>query len=99
MSDNARGMVTTDAGLKRFATDGPKPRIASGAPADALYAFSGDEHGCIVFADSSQSLPIGSAVECIVPHCDPTVNLYDHYHCVRGDELVDIWPVDARGAY
>ncbi len=99
VSANAPGMVTTDAGLKRFATDGPKPRIACGAPAGAVYAFSGDEHGCVVFADASQSLPIGAALECVVPHCDPTVNLYDHYHCVRGDTLVDIWPVDARGAY
>ncbi|HYC57399.1 MAG TPA: DSD1 family PLP-dependent enzyme [Candidatus Binatia bacterium] len=98
ISNNARGMVTTDAGLKRFATDGPKPRIAAGAPAGAMYAFSGDEHGCVVFADQSQTLEIGSTIECIVPHCDPTVNLYDYYHCVRGDKLVGIWPVDARGA-
>jgi D-serine deaminase-like pyridoxal phosphate-dependent protein len=33
----------------------------------------------------------------VVPHCDPNVNLYDWYHCVRGDRLVDLWPVDARG--
>ena len=32
-----------------------------------------------------------------VPHCDPTVNLYDHYHVVAGDTLVAIWPVSARG--
>jgi len=99
VSNNAAGMVTTDAGLKRFATDGPKPRIARGAPDGAIYAFGGDEHGCVVFADASQSLPLGAAIECIAPHCDPTVNLYDHFHCVRGDDLVDIWPVDARGAY
>jgi D-serine deaminase-like pyridoxal phosphate-dependent protein len=92
-------MVTTDAGLKRFATDGPKPRIARGAPDGAVYGFSGDEHGCIVFSDPVQTLPIGAAVECVVPHCDPTVNLYDHFHCVRGDTLVDLWPVDARGAF
>src|SRR6185369_1998508 len=54
VSANAKGMATTDAGLKRFATDGPKPRIARGAPEGAVYAFSGDEHGCVVFADSSQ---------------------------------------------
>ncbi|HXC53592.1 MAG TPA: DSD1 family PLP-dependent enzyme [Candidatus Limnocylindrales bacterium] len=99
ISNNAAGMVTTDAGLKRFATDGPRPRIARGAPEGAVYALTGDEHGCVVFADASQSLPLGAAVECVVPHCDPTVNLYDHFHCVRGDTLVDLWPVDARGAY
>jgi len=25
------------------------------------------------------------------------VNLYDAYHVVRGDVLVDIWPIEARG--
>jgi len=25
------------------------------------------------------------------------VNLYDVYHCVRGDTLEAIWPVEARG--
>jgi 3-hydroxy-D-aspartate aldolase len=98
ISTNARGMVTTDAGLKRFATDGPKPRLWSGAPEGAVYALSGDEHGCVVFADASQTLPLGAVVTCVVPHCDPTVNLYDEFHCVRGDTLVDLWPVDARGA-
>jgi 3-hydroxy-D-aspartate aldolase len=35
----------------------------------------------------------------VAPHCDPTVNLYDYYQCMRGDVLVEIWPVDARGKY
>jgi D-serine deaminase-like pyridoxal phosphate-dependent protein len=37
-------------------------------------------------------------LECLTPHCDPTVNLYNVYHVVQGDTLVDIWPIDARGA-
>ena len=43
------------------------------------------------------TLKIGDTVEFVTPHCDPTINLYDRYHCVRGDTLVEIWPVDARG--
>jgi D-threonine aldolase len=31
------------------------------------------------------------------PHCDPTVNLYDRYHLVEGDQVVAVWPVTARG--
>jgi 3-hydroxy-D-aspartate aldolase len=98
VSTNAKGFVTTDGGLKRFATDGPKPVISAGAPPGATYRFMGDEHGAVVFAEAGQTLPLGATVVCVVPHCDPTVNLYDDYHCVRGDSLVDIWPVDARGA-
>jgi len=98
ISANAAGHVTTDAGLKHFATDGPRPRIARGAPEGAEYHFFGDEHGRIEMPDAPRHLPVGTALECITPHCDPTVNLYDVYHVVHGDMLVDIWPVDARGA-
>jgi D-serine deaminase-like pyridoxal phosphate-dependent protein len=98
ISANAVGHVTTDAGLKHFATDGPRPVIARGAPHGAEYYFFGDEHGRIELADAPRHLPVGTALECVTPHCDPTVNLYDVYHVVHGDTLVDIWPIDARGA-
>ncbi len=32
----------------------------------------------------------GDLIELEVPHCDPTVNLYDFIHVMRGDELVAI---------
>jgi D-serine deaminase-like pyridoxal phosphate-dependent protein len=98
ISANAADHVTTDAGLKHFATDGPRPVIARGARAGAAYHFFGDEHGRLELADAPRHLPVGTALECITPHCDPTVNLYDVYHVVHGDTLVDIWPIDARGA-
>lgn len=98
ISSNRAGQVTTDAGLKAFATDGPVPILAQGAPNGASYSFTGDEFGCIALPPGSE-MDLGSVVECVVPHCDPTVNLYDHYHCVRGDVLVDIWRIDARGKY
>ncbi len=40
---------------------------------------------------------LGDRLECQPPHCDPTVCLYDRIVCVKGDEVVDIWPIDARG--
>ncbi len=88
--------VTTDAGLKAFATDCGFPEIRRGAPTGAKYTFSGDEHGRVTFA-GSERIGLGAVVECLSPHCDPTVNLYSVYHVVRGDTLVDIWPVDTRG--
>lgn len=98
VSANHSGQATTDAGLKAFATDGPLPLIARRAPEGATYSFTGDEFGCITLPPGEE-LALGSIVECMVPHCDPTVNLHDYYHCVRGDDLVDIWRVDARGKY
>lgn len=99
VSANHDGHATIDAGLKCFATDGPLPDFASGAPVGSSYSYFGDEHGRIAFAQANERLALGDAVECIVPHCDPTINLHDVYHCVRGDTLVDIWPVDARGRH
>jgi len=98
ISSNGDGLAITDGGLKRFATDGPPPQIVRGAPKGSTYRFKGDEHGAVVLPEGISDLPLGTIVECLTPHCDPTVNLYDWYHVVRGDTLVDIWPVDARGA-
>ncbi|HZD25559.1 MAG TPA: alanine racemase, partial [Alphaproteobacteria bacterium] len=94
---NHAGYAVTDAGLKSFATDGPAPLIAAGAPEGATYRYMGDEHGAVDFASTGDRLALGARIECVTPHCDPNVNLFDHYHVVRGDTLIDIWPVAARG--
>jgi D-serine deaminase-like pyridoxal phosphate-dependent protein len=96
ISANLAGRATTDAGLKSFATDAGPPRIVAGAPEGTAYLFRGDEQGGLEFS-AGHGLEVGAIVTCAVPHCDPTVNLYDHYHVVRGDTLIDIWPIDARG--
>lgn len=93
VSANAQGMVTVDAGFKAFATEGSPPRPEA---VEAKYYFMGDEHGAIVGA-GAENLTIGDMVLLTAPHCDPTVDLYESYHLVRGDTLVDIWPVTARG--
>ena len=97
ISAGRTGGATTDAGLKAFATDGPPPQVARGAPAGTGYRFQGDEHGRLVLPDGSPPMEPGTMVECIVPHCDPTINLYDRIHCMRGETLEAIWTVDARG--
>ena len=87
-----------DAGLKALATDGPMPLFARGAPEGAVYSFAGDEHGRVHYAAGNPArLKVGDIVELHPPHCDPTVNLYDTYHAMRGDVLEAVWPVDARG--
>ncbi len=98
VSANAAGFVTVDGGYKCFATDGPEPQIWSGAPDGAVYKYFGDEHGRIVFAHPDDRLEVGAKVALVTPHCDPTINLHDYYHCLRGQTLADIWPIDARGA-
>jgi D-serine deaminase-like pyridoxal phosphate-dependent protein len=88
-------MATLDAGFKALSTDGGTPQIVSGAPESAMFVFMGDEHGALIAPD--HTFQLGDRVTLTAPHCDPTVNLYDAYHVVRGDTLIDIWPVTARG--
>jgi D-serine deaminase-like pyridoxal phosphate-dependent protein len=97
VSAQAPGFAVVNAGYKSFATEGGMPQVLSPKLADAKYKLMGDEHGGIDYDPKSGALKVGDLVEFLVPHCDPTINLYDRYHCVRGDTLVDIWPVDARG--
>lgn len=96
VSNNTRNLATTDAGFKAFSTDAAPPVLHSGAPAGSAYFFFGDEQGGIALPQGA-SLPLGTSLTAVTPHCDPTVNLYDAYHVVRGDTLVAIWPIEARG--
>ncbi len=97
VSANRDGLATTDAGLKAFATDADAPKILSGAPDGANYFFFGDEQGGVFYPPGGRKLRPKDVLACVVPHCDPTVNLYDCYHAMRGDILEAIWPVDGRG--
>jgi 3-hydroxy-D-aspartate aldolase len=97
VSANTRGIATIDAGYKAMATDGGPPVVLAGAPQGSNYIFMGDEHGLIVDPAQQHAWSIGDMVRLAVPHCDPTVNLYDAYHVVSGDTLQDVWPVSARG--
>ena len=59
--------------------------------------WAGDEHGRLDLADASRNLKVGDRIEFIPPHCDPTVNLYDHLHVLRGDRVEGVWTIAARG--
>jgi len=95
ISANTPGLFTLDAGIKSMATDAPLPSVEAGAEEGARFFLMGDEHGAVMTAPGS--LALGDRVSLRTPHCDPTVNLYDNYHVVRGQTLDAIWPVSGRG--
>ena len=97
VSANHPGLVTIDAGFKSLSTDGGVATVQRGAPTDSKIFFMGDEHAALVSDGIGERMHPGDPVSLTVPHCDPTVNLYDTYHVVRGDTLVEMWPVSARG--
>ena len=97
ISANAQAWVTVDAGLKAFATDGGMPEPAGEGWAGAKFRFFGDEHGMLTRPEG-RVVKRGDRVELTAPHCDPTIDRHEVLHLVRGDVLVDVVPVEARGA-
>ena len=97
VSANTPGMVTVDAGLKAMATEKGPPMILKGAASGSTTRFMGDEHLAVIAPEGQAAPALGEQVILVPPHCDPTVNLYESYHVVKGDTLVEIWPVTARG--
>ena len=61
------------------------------------YSWGGDEHGKLDLAKASAAVNVGNRLEFIIPHCDPSVNLYDRIHCLRGDNVEAVWKIAARG--
>jgi D-serine deaminase-like pyridoxal phosphate-dependent protein len=95
---NAPNWVTIDAGLKALSTDGPLPVPATSRFATSSYHFFGDEHGLLTRPKDGGAVGRGDRIELTPGHIDPTLDRYDVIHLVQGDVLVDIVPIEARGA-
>ena len=48
--------------------------------------------------NGASGFKLGEKVKLIPGHCDPTVNLYDHFIGIRNERVEAIWPITARGA-
>jgi D-serine deaminase-like pyridoxal phosphate-dependent protein len=87
--------VTIDAGTKALDTTVTWRAEAKSFPG-LIYSRGGDEFG-ILTANKDAKLPrLGERLEFIVPHCDPTTNLYDRIFAMRGERVEAIWPLVAR---
>jgi D-serine deaminase-like pyridoxal phosphate-dependent protein len=58
--------------------------------------FLSDEHATIKLPPECTIRP-GDRIELWPSHIDPTINLHDALFAVDGDEVVEVWPVAARG--
>ena len=93
--------AVVDAGHKSHAIDSGLPRVWQ---RDLEFGNGGDEHGLLMprAGRTAADLPALGATVWLVPgHCDPTVNLHNHYVALRGGlahgVVEAVWPVDARG--
>jgi len=95
ISTNQQKFVTVDAGLKSMATDAGNP-VVVGHEQELLYNFFGDEQGLIT-TTLGAVLRRGDRIDLVPPHCDPTVDRYDVLWIVRGDVVVGVENIVARG--
>jgi len=94
MSRPAPERAVVDAGLKASSIDSGLPRVADLPQVEYVKAM--DEHGMLQV--NGAALAVGDKLRLIPGHCDPTVNLYDEYVCVRNGRVELLWPISARGA-
>ena len=83
------GWAVTDVGLKALSMDHGNPSVPDG---DVW--FCSDEH--LVYAPTSPP-SVDGRIRVVTAHVDPTVAMHDTAWRVRGDDVVDRWPIDLRG--
>ncbi len=95
--------ATIDCGSKTFAGDtgvvggsGLALRgLAECVERDAVVERMTEEHGLVRSFDGP--LAVGDRLSFVPVHACTCVNLAERLNTVRGGEVVDVWPVDARG--
>jgi 3-hydroxy-D-aspartate aldolase len=93
MSRPSADRAIVDAGLKASSVDSGMPTVWGRE--SLRYTRASDEHGWL----EGHPLPtLGEKLLLVPGHCDPTINLYDWYVCVRKGFVEDLWPITARGA-
>jgi D-serine deaminase-like pyridoxal phosphate-dependent protein len=93
MSRPSDQMAIVDAGLKASSVDSGMPAVWQRS--GLAYTHASDEHGWV----EGPAVPgLGEKILLVPGHCDPTINLYDWYVCVRGGVVEALWPITARGA-
>src|SRR5688572_16265463 len=95
MSRPSAQMAVVDAGLKASSVDSGMPTVWQRP--NLTYKKASDEHGVIEIG-AGPAPALGEKLLLVPGHCDPTVNLYDWYVCVRNGVVEALWPITARGA-
>lgn len=97
ISANWPDHVVTDAGDKWFRSKyNSDPVVVAGTGKRQPLKLLSDEHARLDINYLGHP-SVGDCIECIPPHCDPTVGLYSAIHVCDGDKVCEIWPVRARG--
>lgn len=89
ISVSADGWAVADCGVKALGMDHGNPDLEGGT-----VLFVSDEHVTFV---PDHPARVGDIVRVLPAHCDPTMALHERCHVVRGDDVLETWPIDLRG--
>ena len=95
------GHMIIDGGSKTFSSDRTNSaEVTFGrlveAPGARFHKMN-EEHGFIDLTNAEASFRVGDRVHVIPNHICVAVNLHERVYGVRGDQVEDVWTVDARG--
>jgi D-serine deaminase-like pyridoxal phosphate-dependent protein len=100
VSHPSKDRMIVDSGSKTLALDKshghPGHGYIIGHPGSIIDRLS-EEHGVVVIPEDDPGFAIGERVEIIPNHICPSVNLLDELNIVRDGEVIDVWPIAARG--
>jgi len=96
ISTNHSTHVTVDAGTKAMYVVDTKPQVKKPDGLNYDWVF-GDEHGKITAKKGFELPKLSDILELIVAHCDPTINLFDHFYITQNDIVIDRWDINLRG--
>jgi D-serine deaminase-like pyridoxal phosphate-dependent protein len=97
VSVNQQEFVTVDAGLKSIYRHGGDPFVITREFTGLKYDWFGDEYGKLISEDGAKLPELGTVLELVTSHCDPTINQFDCFYITKGDKVIDKWPIDLRG--
>jgi D-serine deaminase-like pyridoxal phosphate-dependent protein len=94
------GRAVLDAGSKSLATDAAPESPGNGMLKEdnaAVLLKLNEEHGFLDLSQAELDLQVGDRVQIIPNHCCVVSNLFDEMVAVRGADVVETWPIAARG--
>jgi D-serine deaminase-like pyridoxal phosphate-dependent protein len=93
-----KGLALVDGGSKTFSSDVTPDKVSAAAEDERAIRLTrlSEEQG-FVTGDDVDALKVEDRVRFVPAHICPVVNLADELVVVRGERVVDHWPVVARG--
>lgn len=87
--------AVADVGLKAMGMDHGNPSVETLDGQGADVWFLSDEH--VTFVPHAGVASVGDRVRVVPAHIDPTMAMHEVAWLIRGNEVLNRWPIDLRG--